>query len=974
MSEPARRFELLRIYCQASAIAVVGIGLLVLYGWAFHVERLKSFLPGLVTMKANTAAGLALSGISLWLILPGASSRPRGHIARFLAFLVALIGAATLSQYLFGVDLRIDQLLFNDPRGSLGTSSPGRPAPMTAMAFVVVGMALMLLDWKTRRGRGPAQLLSLCAGLIATLALNGYIYHAVALYRILFYTQVAIHTAIALLLLSTAIFFARPRTGIAGDLTGEGSGSLMARRFLPSVFCVPILVGWICLRGQLAGLYGTELGLALYCTSSIVIFAILVWMSARKMNREYEQRREAEIAVLELNAVLEKRVTERTKALERQAVVLTEQAALLDLARDAIVVRDMNNCILFWNRGAESMFGWTSQEALGRNTYELLQTEFSENAAKREAELRYQGHWEGEAIQHKRDGTRLTVTSRWALQYDADGAPIRILSISNDITRRKLAETKIASLAECLSLATAIAKVGVWEWDLASNTVRCNNVMFEIYGFSPAVPVLHEEWSVPTPYDQFAAAIHPEDLTEVEATLQKTIATKGRGSGDFRIIVANRVRNISGVETVNFDARGNVKSLIGVNLDITERKWAEEALEQSGKDQLRFKDEFLSHVSHELRSPLTAIKQFTTILLGGLAGELNKEQCEYQQIVLKNVRQLQSMIDDLLEVTRLEGGKLGIELESVSVSDAVTDSFNTLQLSARAKGVSLSCDLPTDLPPVLADQTRLRQILIILLDNAIKFTALGGKVEIQARLFPPDSASPHDHQSLLLEVSDTGCGMSRKATERVFERHYQESGHTQARKGLGLGLFICKELVSRQGGEIWVKSQPQQGSTFSFTLPIFSLDKSIAPLLKNDKWPAESVALIFAEIRFLDMALSKESQEARTREVRSLVERCLLPDLDVLLPKMSCGAAGERLFVAAFADERGASALANRIREQFEHHLHPQQTGLALSVSYTMLNPFPSDIGASAENLVTSMATNLEESIKSQIVLEAIES
>ena len=405
-------------------------------------------------------------------------------------------------------------------------------------------------------------------------------------------------------------------------------------------------------------------------------------------------------------------LVERTK----QAAVLTEQAALLDLAQDAIVVRDMHGRILFWSRGAEVMYGWLSKEALGRNTYELLRTEFSEPTETIEATLLREGQWEGEAIHHKRDGTRVIVASRWALQRDADGAPVRILTINNDITDRKETDAK--------------------------------------------------------------------------------------------------------------------------------RKAAEEALEQIRQDQLRFKDEFLSHVSHELRSPLTAIKQFTTILLGGLAGELNKEQREYQQIVLKNIRQLQSMIDDLLEVTRLETGKLTVEPESVSVADAVTDTFNTLQETARAKGVTLSCDLPPDLPSAHADPTRLRQILIILLDNAIKFTPDGGAVTIQARLLQQDP------RFLLLEVSDTGCGISPEIAERIFERLYQVSERIQAsRKGLGLGLYICKELVTRQGGQIWVKSQPQKGSTFSFTLPVFSLNSLIAPLLKNDKWPAESVALVMVEIR-----------------------------------------------------------------------------------------------------------------------------
>lgn len=646
-------------------------------------------------------------------------------------------------------------------------------------------------------------------------------------------------------------------------------------------------------------------------------------------------------------------LVERTK----QAAVLTEQAALLDLAQDAIVVRDMHSRILFWSRGAEVMYGWLSKEALGRNTCELLRTEFSEPTEEIEAELLREGQWEGEAIHNKRDGTRLIVASRWALQRDADGAPVRILTINNDITDRKQADAERLSLTERLSLATAVAKVGVWDWDLASNTLTWDATMFDIYGFPPVVPM---------PYEQWSAAVCPEDLPAVEAALRKAIDEKGQGCEEYRIILRDgSVRNISACERVVLDERGNVSRLIGVNMDITERKEAEQALEQSRKDQLRFKDEFLSHVSHELRSPLTAIKQFTSILLGGLAGELNKEQREYQQIVLKNIRQLQSMIDDLLEVTRLETGKLTVEQEIVSVSDAVTDTLNTFQGTARAKGVTLSCDLPPDLPRAHADQTRLRQILIILFDNAIKFTSDGGTVKIQARLLPQDP------QFLLLEVSDTGCGISPEMTERIFERLHQVSEATQAsRKGLGLGLYICKELVMRQGGQIWVKSQQQKGSTFSFTLPVFSLNNSIAPLLKNDRWPAESVALVTVEICLPDAWPSKASQDEWSREARSLLQRCLLPDLDVLLPKMSSGAKGECFFVAAFADEKGASVLTNRIREQFERLLHLKQTGLTVSVSYSMLEPFPRDVGASMESIVTSMATNLEESINSQIISE----
>lgn len=245
---------------------------------------------------------------------------------------------------------------------------------------------------------------------------------------------------------------------------------------------------------------------------------------------------------------------------------------------------------------------------------------------------------------------------------------------------------------------------------------------------------------------------------------------------------------------------------------------AELALERNRQEQVRFKDEFLSLVSHELRSPLTATKQFTSILLGGLAGDLNAEQRQYLQIVMKNIHQLQSMIDDLLEVSRLEGGKLTIEPSAVSVPAAVGDAFETVEVTARAKGIALSSDLPADLPSGFADRIRLRQILIILLDNAVKFTPEGGAVSVRARAID-------DQGFLQIDVSDTGCGVPAQIVDRIFDRLYQaDEPGDQPRKGLGLGLHICKELVTRQGGQIRVEARPRGGSTFSFTLPVFSLD------------------------------------------------------------------------------------------------------------------------------------------------------
>jgi signal transduction histidine kinase len=378
--------------------------------------------------------------------------------------------------------------------------------------------------------------------------------------------------------------------------------------------------------------------------------------------------------------------------------------------------------------------------------------------------------------------------------------------------------------------------------------------------------------------------------------------------------------------------------------------------------QIQFKDEFLSHVSHELRSPLTAIYQFVTILLDKLAGELNLEQHEYLEIVLRNVKQLQSMINDLLEVTRVQAGKLMIELQCTSVSDAIVYTVNTLQGAATAKGITLSSDMEGRLPSVCADPTRIRQILIILVDNAIKFTSANGTVKVQARVLEEDP------NFLVLEVSDSGCGISPDMTERIFERLFQASDPALAgRKGLGLGLYICKELVTRQGGRIWARSAPGQGTVFSVTLPIFSLANLIAPALRKQRRTEGPITLVVTEIGSQTGWLSDEVRAEQSHGVRDLLQRCLHSDLDVLLPKMGFAGAAELFFVVAITDRIGGEAITKRIQEQLDSCEHIQQAGLTLSTSYRSLEAIKRNASESMEDFLEKVATKIQELMDEEI-------
>lgn len=345
--------------------------------------------------------------------------------------------------------------------------------------------------------------------------------------------------------------------------------------------------------------------------------------------------------------------------------------------------------------------------------------------------------------------------------------------------------------------------------------------------------------------------------------------------------------------------------------------------------QLQFKDEFLSNVSHELRSPLTAIYQFVTILLDGLAGALQPEQQDYLTIVLRNVKQLESMINDLLEVTRVQAGKLTIEIQSTSVADAITYAVNTLQGAATAKGIGLSFAVDSALPMVSADPTRLRQVLIILIDNAFKFTPASGTVKIHARMLEEDS------NLLILEVADSGCGISPDMTERIFERLFQAQDPALAgRKGLGLGLYICKELVTRQGGKIWAGSAPGGGSIFSMALPVFSLPRLIARAFGREGRTERPITLVVTELGARSGWVSDEMRLERSQAVRDLLQQCLHSELDVLLPRMGSAGTVDLFFIVADTDAIGGEAITRRIREHLAGSNYIEQAGLTIATSY----------------------------------------
>jgi CheY-like chemotaxis protein/nitrogen-specific signal transduction histidine kinase len=240
-------------------------------------------------------------------------------------------------------------------------------------------------------------------------------------------------------------------------------------------------------------------------------------------------------------------------------------------------------------------------------------------------------------------------------------------------------------------------------------------------------------------------------------------------------------------------------------------------LEQTNRDLLRKNKEiqnFYHTLSHELKTPLTSAREFISIVIDGLAGALNNTQREYLGIARESCDQLCVCINDLFDATRLETGKLAIELKPTSLSALIRRVITVATPTATDKKIILTAELQPELPQLPLDEHRMTQVITNLLNNAIKFTRAGGKIEIKA------GDAPGHPQLVQVSVSDTGCGIPANEQSHIFDRLYQvKAGDATTEQGVGLGLYLCRELVQLHGGEISVESRPGQGSTFSFVLP-----------------------------------------------------------------------------------------------------------------------------------------------------------
>ncbi len=368
-----------------------------------------------------------------------------------------------------------------------------------------------------------------------------------------------------------------------------------------------------------------------------------------------------------------------------------------------------------------------------------------------------------------------------------------------------------------LTQAQRLAELGSWEWSPATGSLEWTDTLYQIYGRSP-------DTFTPT-FESFLDCVVEDDRPGVVTAIEHALGVGSTFSYGERIMRPDgTVRHLQTRGEVIRDELGHPLHVFGACLDVTEAKLAEaEILRQSAElskanEALRmadrYKDEFLSVISHELRTPLNFITGFASILDDEVPGPLNATQHEYLDKILIGSDRMLSLVNNLLDMSRLQAGKLNLVCMETAFEPLVCEVIGSLKPLADDLQVRLIPEFEA-LPQLHADPQRIIQVLTNLVDNAIKFSPQGGTVRVTS--FVRGTTDPE----LVTEVSDTGEGIAPEDLGKLFQRFQQaDMSSTRKASGTGLGLSIAKALVEAHGGTIGVRSELGKGSTFWFTLPL----------------------------------------------------------------------------------------------------------------------------------------------------------
>lgn len=512
-------------------------------------------------------------------------------------------------------------------------------------------------------------------------------------------------------------------------------------------------------------------------------------------------------------AQIKAEVLERTRELEASE---TRMRAIIDGAVNSIIIIDHVGTVQLFNIAAEKTFGYGAAEVIGHNIKMLMPE--PHRSAHDQYLLNYitTGNKKvigmgREVIALKKDGTTFPMYLSVS-EIKSDNQKKIFVGLGVDISKRKEAEKELTRLSERLSLAVRSGGLGIWDLDLKTGKLIWNEQMFVLYD------VLPENFKG-TPSD-WSDRLHPDDLPSAQAKLNAALRGEKDLDTEFRIITSAGEKTIKASLITQRDASDQAIRMIGVNWDITaERKREKElrdlsdglkAVKDMAEAASKAKSEFLSSMSHEIRTPLNAIIGMADLLS---ETNLSEEQARYLDTFRHAGDSLLAIINDILDLSKVEAGLLELESMCFELNELLAKIGEVMSFHARSKGLELVITQFSETIGLIGDPMRLRQVIVNLVGNAIKFTEKG-EVAIVAEVL----SSTATDMELKFSVRDTGIGIPHDKLASVFERFTQvDSSTTRKYGGTGLGLTISKRFVEIMSGQIGVESEYGKGSIFSFT-------------------------------------------------------------------------------------------------------------------------------------------------------------
>ena len=573
-------------------------------------------------------------------------------------------------------------------------------------------------------------------------------------------------------------------------------------------------------------------------------------VGASKALRDISAKKAAEARILELNSSLEEQVAQRTSELRHLNVLLS--SVLRSATEVSIIATDLEGVITLFNNGAEYLLGYDANELLGKHTPALFHLPEEIDARGLELSQEYSQTIDGFHVfthvpEHegaetrewtylRKDGSRFPVTLVVTSMRDDDGELSGYLGIAVNITERKAAEKVLAASLETtqkqrselmavhdqLLMAAEVAELGIWSWTLADNALQWNDRMFEFYG----QPLTLRDAGLN--YMHWYSRVHPEDVVAAAAKLNAAVEGADTYETVFRVVVPDgQIRFIQAGAQIERSPNGSVLRMTGINRDITSQRELESHLLYA-KEQADMasaaKSAFLANMSHEIRTPMNAVLGMLQLVQHT---ELDVRQLDYVIKAQTAAKSLLGLLNDILDYSKIEAGKLQLDVHPFELESLMRDLAVVLAGNQGQKQVEVMFDLDSNLPnDLIGDSLRLQQVLINLAGNALKFTLEGQiVVSIEQRMRTENTVS------IRIAVSDTGIGISPEQLQRIFEGFTQAEASTSRRfGGTGLGLVICKRLVSLMGGKLQVESQQGIGSRFWFDI---TLDVTQNSLLRS---------------------------------------------------------------------------------------------------------------------------------------------